>query len=121
MAFSLVPRDEKFFSDFIQLAQEIRNGSRLLKQMLSVNPPDISKAEEIKDKEHACDAAVHAIIDRLNAEVAKALALPDLKARFAAAGGLDPYLTSREDLAAHMRAEYEKFGKLIRAVGIKAD
>jgi len=65
-AFSLVPRDEKFFSDFIQLAQEIRNGSRLLKQMLAVNPPDISKAEEIKDKEHACDAAVHAIIDRLN-------------------------------------------------------
>lgn len=62
-----------------------------------------------------------AILNRLNAEANKALALPDLKARFAAAGGLDPYLTSREDLAAHMRAEYEKFGKLIRAVGIKAD
>jgi tripartite-type tricarboxylate transporter receptor subunit TctC len=62
-----------------------------------------------------------AILNRLNAEANKALALPDLKARFAAAGGLDPYLTSREDLAAHIRAEYDKFGKLIRAVGIKAD
>ena len=56
-----------------------------------------------------------------SAEANKALALPDLKARFAAAGGLDPYLTSREDLAAHIRAEHDKFGKLIRAVGIKAD
>ena len=62
-----------------------------------------------------------AILNRLNAEANKALALPDLKARFAAAGGLDPYLTSREDLAAHIRAEHDKFGKLIRAVGIKAD
>ena len=62
-----------------------------------------------------------AILNRLNAEANKALALPDLKARFAAAGGLDPYLTSREDLAAHIRAEHDKFGKLIRAVGIRAD
>ncbi len=62
-----------------------------------------------------------AILNRLHAEANKALALPDLKARFAAAGGLDPYLTSREDLAAHIRAEHDKFGKLIRAVGIRAD
>ena len=47
MAFSLIPRSEHFFNDFVGLASEIREGSRLLKQMLSSDPPDISKAEAI--------------------------------------------------------------------------
>ena len=34
--------------------------------MLASDPPDMSKAEEIKELEHACDGRTHAIIERLN-------------------------------------------------------
>jgi predicted phosphate transport protein (TIGR00153 family) len=66
VAFSLIPRGEKFFDHFLDLAQEIRNGARLLKQMMSSDPPDISKAEAIKDVEHSCDQRTRAIIDTVN-------------------------------------------------------
>jgi predicted phosphate transport protein (TIGR00153 family) len=65
-AFSLIPKEERFFQDFIGLAEQIRTGARTLKQMLASDPPDMSKAEEIKELEHACDGRTHAIIERLN-------------------------------------------------------
>jgi predicted phosphate transport protein (TIGR00153 family) len=34
--------------------------------MLSSNPPDMTKADAIKDIEHACDGRTRSIIDRLN-------------------------------------------------------
>jgi serine/threonine protein kinase len=64
--FSLIPREEKFFSDFVSLAEELRKGARLLKQMLASSPPDISKVEEIRGIEHACDKITRNISDRLN-------------------------------------------------------
>ena len=64
--FSLLPRDERFFDDFVGMAEELRGGARLLKQMLAVEPPDVSKADAIKDVEHICDGRTRAIIDRLN-------------------------------------------------------
>ena len=66
MAFSLIPRSEHFFEDFLGLGKEIREGSRLLKQMMSSDPPDMSKAEAIKDVEHNCDGRTRAIIDSVN-------------------------------------------------------
>jgi uncharacterized protein Yka (UPF0111/DUF47 family) len=48
------------------MAEELRGGARLLKQMLAVEPPDASKADAIKDVEHICDGRTRAIIDRLN-------------------------------------------------------
>jgi predicted phosphate transport protein (TIGR00153 family) len=65
-AFSLIPREERFFQEFVGLAEQIRTGARLLKQMLASDPLDVSKAEEIKEIEHACDQRTHAIIERLN-------------------------------------------------------
>jgi hypothetical protein len=56
-AFSLVPRDKHFFKEFLSLAEEIRTGSRVLKQILSTNPPDVEKVETIKEIEHSCDRA----------------------------------------------------------------
>src|SRR6187397_3558287 len=64
--FSLIPRDNHFFKEFISLAEEVRSGSRVLKQMIATDPPDISKVEVIKEIEHACDRCTRAIIDRLN-------------------------------------------------------
>jgi uncharacterized protein len=64
--FRLIPREERFFQDFVAMAEELRGGARLLKQMLAVDPPDASKADAIKDVEHICDGLTRAIIDRLN-------------------------------------------------------
>ena len=62
MAFSLIPRSEHFFDDFVQLSKEIRDGARLLKQMMSSDPPDMGKADAIKDIEHNCDGRTRAIV-----------------------------------------------------------
>ena len=48
MAFRLIPREEKFYSDFLALADELVKGSNLLEEMLSVDRPNWDKAEEIK-------------------------------------------------------------------------
>ena len=64
--FSLLPREEHFFHDFVGLSEEIRVGARTLKQMVASNPPDMAKADVIKDIEHACDGRTRSIIDRLN-------------------------------------------------------
>ena len=64
--FSLIPREARFFQDFVGLSEEIRTGARALKQMMSDDPPDLGKADIIKDIEHACDGRTRTIIDRLN-------------------------------------------------------
>ncbi len=64
--FSLLPREEHFFHDFVGLSEEIRVGARTLKQMVASDPPDMAKADVIKDIEHACDGRTRSIIDRLN-------------------------------------------------------
>jgi hypothetical protein len=64
--FSLIPREARFFQEFVGLAEQIRSGARMLKLMLASDSPDMSKADEIKEIEHACDGRTHAIIERLN-------------------------------------------------------
>jgi len=66
VAFSLVPRSKHFFDDFVGLSEEIRGGARLLKQMMSSDPPDMGKADAIKDVEHSCDGRTRAIVDGVN-------------------------------------------------------
>jgi predicted phosphate transport protein (TIGR00153 family) len=62
----LIPRSEHFFDDFVGLANEICEGARLLKQMMSSSPPDTAKADAIKDIEHSCDKRTRAIIASVN-------------------------------------------------------
>ncbi|MBI4265443.1 MAG: DUF47 domain-containing protein [Acidobacteria bacterium] len=64
--FSLIPRETRFFADFVGLSEQIRLGAHTLKQMVSTDPPDMDKADAIKDLEHNCDGRTHGIIDRLN-------------------------------------------------------
>ena len=66
MAFRLIPREEKFYADFLALADELVNGSRMLEEMIAVERPIWDKAEEIKEVEHKCDFLTHEIIHRLN-------------------------------------------------------
>jgi hypothetical protein len=64
--FRLIPREEKFYSDFLALADELLRGSRLLEEMLAGAHPVWDKADEIKEVEHKCDFLTHEIIQRLN-------------------------------------------------------
>ena len=61
------------------------------------------------------------VIARLREAVAKALALPDVKDKLANAGGLQAFPTSPEAFAALIRTDYEKYGKLVREIGVKVD
>jgi len=64
--FSLIPKEERFFSDFLAMADQIRIGSKLLEEMLATDPPTVDKVHEIKEVEHKCDFLTHEIIQRLN-------------------------------------------------------
>jgi predicted phosphate transport protein (TIGR00153 family) len=64
--FHLIPREEKFYDDFRKMADQLRQGARLLESMFAVDPPLADKAHEIKEVEHQCDFLTHEIIQRLN-------------------------------------------------------
>ena len=66
MAFRLIPREEKFYTDFQALATELKHGAQLLESMLAPERPIWDKADEIKEVEHKCDFLTHEIIQRLN-------------------------------------------------------
>src|SRR5689334_10686224 len=66
MAFRLIPREEKFFTDFQALADELKRGAALLEAMLAPEKPSWDKADEIKEVEHKCDFLTHDVIQRLN-------------------------------------------------------
>ena len=66
LAFRLIPREEKFYADFLALADEIERGAAMLEQMLASDEPAWGKADEIKEVEHKCDFLTHEIISRLN-------------------------------------------------------
>lgn len=60
------------------------------------------------------------IITKLNAEVNRILEDPQVIAQLSSAG-LKPIGGSPEQLATRMRADYEKWGKVIREIGLKLD
>lgn len=64
--FSLIPRDEKFFSDFVAFSEQLRLGAKALRQMVAADVPDMDRANTIKEIEHVCDEHTRSIIDRLN-------------------------------------------------------
>lgn len=66
MAFRLIPKEEKFYDDFIAVAVEITKGAALLEKMVATDPPRVDLAHEIKEIEHRCDSLTHSTIQRLN-------------------------------------------------------
>ncbi len=61
-----------------------------------------------------------ALVLKLNGEIARALANPDMIARFSGLG-LDPHPTTPDEMADYLKSEIAKWGKVIRAAGVKAD
>jgi predicted phosphate transport protein (TIGR00153 family) len=66
VAFRLIPREERFFDDFVALAEQIQRGAGLLVEMLAPDQPLWDKADEIKEVEHKCDFLTHQVIQRLH-------------------------------------------------------
>ena len=64
--FRLIPREEKFYADFIALADQLVTAAGLLDRMMASDPPDWSLADQIQQVEHDCDTITHEIIQRLN-------------------------------------------------------
>ena len=98
--FSLIPRDERFFTLFNQMADEIRAAARLLEEMLATDPPDNSKADLIKDAEHRCDALTHDTIQRLHRTFVTPFDREDL---YALASSLDNVMDAIDHVAALIR------------------
>lgn len=60
------------------------------------------------------------IVARLDAELVKAVSLPDVRERFAAIG-VEPQARSSAQMAAYLKSEIDKYGKIVRAIGLKID
>jgi tripartite-type tricarboxylate transporter receptor subunit TctC len=61
------------------------------------------------------------IVDRLRKELTEVAALPEFKQRLGDTGSGEPYVVSPEELVARIKSDYEKYGKLIRSIGMKLD
>lgn len=60
------------------------------------------------------------IVDRLNAEINKALASRDIQEKLGSQA-LDPWPTTPEEMNRQLKVDYEKYGKLIQLTGAKIE
>jgi uncharacterized protein len=95
--FSLIPREEQFFKDFVGLGEQIRSGAHTLCRMLAASPIAIDQVAVIKDLEHQCDQSTRNIIDRLNRTFVTPLDREDIHAL---AVGLDDVMDAIDAAAA---------------------
>ena len=100
MAFRLIPREERFYDDFVALAEQIRRGATMLDEMLAPDRPIWDKADEIKEVEHECDTLTHQIIQRLHRTFVTPLDREDI---YSLAKSLDDVMDAIDATAALVR------------------
>jgi predicted phosphate transport protein (TIGR00153 family) len=66
MAFSLIPREEKFFDLFEQQVKSCHEAASLFKTLVSNWSMDHEALPKLRDIEHECDITTHEIMDKLN-------------------------------------------------------
>jgi predicted phosphate transport protein (TIGR00153 family) len=110
MAFRLLPREEKFYTDFQALADELKRGARLLEAMLAPERPEWDKAEEIKEVEHKCDFLTHEIIQRLNRTFVTPLDREDIHALARSLDDVMDAIDASASLVKLYRLETVRFG-----------
>ncbi len=64
--FGLIPKDEKFFQMFREMAANIVEGAQLLKELLDYFVDPVTSQRKIKEVEHKGDSQTHEIIKKLN-------------------------------------------------------
>ena len=62
-----------------------------------------------------------AVLDKVRHETGRLLANEEMRGRIRQLGGLEPYVTTPEEFAALLRAEYARYGEIIKSVGAKVD
>jgi uncharacterized protein len=129
--FTLIPRGERFFEDFVALAEQIRNGAVLLEEMLAPDRPIWTKADDIKTVEHRCDGLTRDVIQRLNRTFVTPLDREDIHKL---ARSLDDVMDAIDASAAvlrlyrieHVRSDARELAAIIKAsvdqvvIGLKA-
>jgi predicted phosphate transport protein (TIGR00153 family) len=100
LAFRLIPKEEKFFEDFVEMAEQIHRGAVLLEQMLAPQQPLWDKADEIKEVEHKCDFLTHEVIQRLHKTFVTPLDREDIHTL---ARSLDDVIDAIDDSAGVLR------------------
>ena len=94
--FRLIPKEEKFYSDFLQMADLLVDASRVLGEMLMTEPPAYEKAAQIRELEEKCDFWTHEIFQRLNRTFVTPMDREDIHAL---AGALDDVMDAMDDAA----------------------
>src|SRR5882672_6977759 len=61
------------------------------------------------------------VLAKLHGEVNRLLADAQLRDKVLGVGGLEPFITTPEEFAALIRAEYAKYGEVVKATGVKID
>ena len=100
MALRLIPREARFFDDFVAMAEQIRLGAGMLEEMLASDKPIWDKADQIKEVEHKCDFLTHEIIQRLHRTFVTPLDREDIHDL---ARSLDDVMDAIDDSAAVVR------------------
>jgi tripartite-type tricarboxylate transporter receptor subunit TctC len=66
-------------------------------------------------------ALPEAIIAKLRADIKRVLETPEARQRLQAAGQFEPHITTREEFVERIRVDHDKFGKLVKEIGLKVD
>jgi predicted phosphate transport protein (TIGR00153 family) len=100
MGFSLLPKEEQYFSFFSQMTSYIYDAARALVEMLNEKDGDYSQhLKRIKAIEHECDDLTHSISTRLN----KSFITPfDREDIYLLSGALDDIVDLIDDAARAM-------------------
>jgi tripartite-type tricarboxylate transporter receptor subunit TctC len=61
------------------------------------------------------------ILLKLRTEILQVLKNPEVKDKLNGAGSLEPLITTPDEFAAMIRRDHEKYGRIVREAGIKAD
>jgi len=61
------------------------------------------------------------VLTRLRGEISRVLGDAEIRDKLRVLGGLQPFITTPEEFAAFFRSEYEKYGQVVKAVGVKVD
>jgi predicted phosphate transport protein (TIGR00153 family) len=91
--FRLLPKEEKYFSLFNNLASHLTESAKLLQNLFSDFDNRASYAEQIKVVEHKCDEITHEIIKKLNQTFITPIDREDIHAL---ASGLDDIVDAIE-------------------------
>ncbi len=60
------------------------------------------------------------VVDRLRSEIKRLLNSPDTRQALNRAGGLEPFITTPEQFAVLIQRDYQRYGELIRRLGLTA-